>query len=50
MPRAVRFDHYGDIDVLYLAEVQVPNRAPDRSSYGSAPPGSTSGRTRSGPV
>ena len=24
MPRAVRFDHYGDRDVLYLADVPVP--------------------------
>jgi len=27
MPRAVRFDHYGDVDVLYIAEVQVPEPA-----------------------
>jgi NADPH2:quinone reductase len=27
MPNAVRFDHYGDTDVLYIAEVQTP--APD---------------------
>lgn len=24
MPRAVRFDHYGDIDVLYIADVPMP--------------------------
>ncbi len=25
MPKAVRFDHYGGIDVLYIAEVERPN-------------------------
>lgn len=28
MSRAVRFDHYGDRDVLYVAEVPVPSPAP----------------------
>jgi NADPH:quinone reductase-like Zn-dependent oxidoreductase len=28
MPRAVRFDHYGDTDVLYLADVEKPEPAP----------------------
>jgi NADPH2:quinone reductase len=28
MARAVRFDHYGDRDVLYLAEVDIPTAAP----------------------
>lgn len=27
MPRAVRFDKYGDVDVLYLAEVDIPDPA-----------------------
>lgn len=27
MPRAVRFDHYGDRDVLYIAEVEMPQPA-----------------------
>ncbi len=29
MPKAVRFDHYGGRDVLYVAEVQRPIPAPD---------------------
>ena len=29
MPRAVRFDAYGDRDVLYVAEVEVPRAGPD---------------------
>ena len=28
MARAVRFDHYGDRDVLYIADVDVPSPAP----------------------
>jgi NADPH:quinone reductase-like Zn-dependent oxidoreductase len=28
MPRAVRFDHYGDVDVLYVAEVDRPVPGP----------------------
>jgi len=28
MARAVRFDHYGDRDVLYIADVEVPEPAP----------------------
>jgi NADPH2:quinone reductase len=28
MARAVRFDHYGDRDVLYIAEVDVPSPSP----------------------
>ncbi|MCU1491220.1 MAG: hypothetical protein JWM85_2625 [Acidimicrobiaceae bacterium] len=28
MARAVRFDHYGDIDVLHVADVEVPSAAP----------------------
>ena len=27
MPRAVRFDHYGGVEVLYVAEVEVPSPA-----------------------
>jgi NADPH:quinone reductase-like Zn-dependent oxidoreductase len=29
MPRAVRYDHYGPLDVLYVAEVDVPTPAAD---------------------
>ena len=29
MPKAVRFDHYGGRDVLYIAEVEKPIPAPD---------------------
>lgn len=29
MPKAVRFDHYGGRDVLYIAEVEIPVPAPD---------------------
>ena len=29
MPKAVRFDSYGDRDVLYLADVEVPRAGPD---------------------
>ena len=29
MARAVRFDHYGDRDVLYVADVEVPSPAVD---------------------
>jgi NADPH:quinone reductase-like Zn-dependent oxidoreductase len=28
MPKAVRFDQYGDRDVLYVAEVELPSPAP----------------------
>ncbi len=28
MPRAVRFDHYGDRDVLYIADVEAPQPSP----------------------
>jgi NADPH:quinone reductase len=29
MARAVRFDHYGDLDVLYIADVEIPTPATD---------------------
>ncbi len=29
MARAIRFDHYGDLDVLYVADVAVPEPAVD---------------------
>ena len=29
MARAVRFDHYGDREVLYVADVEVPSPAAD---------------------
>src|SRR5450755_1590813 len=28
MPRAVRFDHYGDVDVLHIVEVERPSPGP----------------------
>ena len=31
--RAVLFDHYGDRDVLYVAEVRCRRRPPARSSW-----------------
>lgn len=30
MPRAVRFDRYGDVDVLYVADVPMPEATPGR--------------------
>lgn len=30
MPRAVRFDHYGGVDVLEVAEVERPPASPGR--------------------
>ena len=30
--RAVRFDHYGDRDVLYVAEVEIPDPGPGRGA------------------
>ena len=32
MAKAVRFDRYGGVDVLYVAEVEIPPRNRARSS------------------
>ena len=44
MARAVRFDHYGGRDVLYIAEVEIPAPSPGevvrvRGASGGTQPG-----------
>ena len=48
MPRAVRFDHYGGLEVLQVVEVPGRSRVRERSWSGSKRPALIRVRPRSG--